>query len=133
MWLRLDARPFPSTGITPLLRYFGPLRLPLRSRPLRRYAAYSVRRSQSTRRMAPHGSHCWGGDGSLLFPRWLCQRSTPSTPLGSWGSPLQVLHPVHGLRLQPRDSAPSWSPRGGEISTRQAFAFMLRTAGLHLP
>src|SRR6266567_4471051 len=24
--------------------------------------------------MAPQGSHCWGGDGSLLFPRRLCQR-----------------------------------------------------------
>ncbi len=37
--------------------------------------AYRARRSQSTRRLAPHGAHCWGGDGSLLFPRWLCQRS----------------------------------------------------------
>ena len=43
-------------------------------------------------------------------------------PLRRWvlgGSSLQVLHPVHGLRLQPRDSAPSWSPHGGEITTRQ--------------
>src|SRR5262249_16596602 len=80
---------------------------------------YRVRRSQSTSRMAPDRSHCWGGDGSLLFPRWLYQRPTPPTPLGSWGLLFQVLHPVHGLRLQPRDSAPSWSPLGGEITTRQ--------------
>src|SRR5262245_42092829 len=58
--------------------------------------------------MAPQRSHCWGGDGSLLFPRWLCQRSTPSTPLGSSGLHLQVLHPFHGLRPWVQDSAPSW-------------------------
>ena len=68
----------------------------------------------------PRGSLCWGGVGSLLFPRWLCQRSTPSTPLGSSGLLLQALHPFHGLRPAPRGSAPSWSPFGGEISTRQA-------------
>jgi hypothetical protein len=35
--------------------------------------------------MAPQGSHCWGGDGSLLFPRRLSHRSTPLTPQGSSG------------------------------------------------
>ena len=75
---------------------------------------------ESTRRMAPHGSHCWGGDGSLLFPRRLCQRSTPSTPLGSSGLHLQALHPFRGLRLVTRDSAPSGLLAEPTLSTRQA-------------
>src|SRR5258708_7758593 len=41
----------------------------------------------------------------------LCQRSTPSTPLGSSGLLLQVLHPFPGLRPGRRDSAPSCSFR----------------------
>ena len=57
---------------------------------------------------------------SLLFPRRLCQRSTPSTPLGSSGLLLQVLHPFHGLRQGRRDSAPSLAPCAGSLSTRQA-------------
>jgi hypothetical protein len=101
-------------------RYYAPLRLPLRSHPLRRDAAYRDRRSQSTHRLAPHGSHCWGGDGSLLFPRWLCQRSMPSTPLGSLGLRLQVLRPFHGLRPWIQDSAPSWLLSEGCLTTRQA-------------
>src|SRR6266851_3631713 len=101
MWLRLDARPFPSTGVTPLRRYYGPLRLPLRSRPLHGDSAYRVRRSQATPEMAPQGSHCWGGDGHLLFPRWLSHHSTPSTPSGSSGLRFQVLDPFHGLRHPP--------------------------------
>ena len=96
-------------------RYCAPLRRPLRSHPLRRSAAYRARRSQSTRRFAPVGSHGWGGDGSLLFPRWLCQRSTPSTPLGSSGLHLQALHPFPGLRPAPRDSAPSWLLTEGDL------------------
>ena len=67
----------------------------------------------------PSGLFCWGGDGSLLFPRWLCQRSTPSTPLGSSGLPLQALHPFPGLRPGRRDSAPSCSLRSS-LTTRQA-------------
>src|SRR6266436_360038 len=117
-----QVRPLPSTRV--LLhgphRYYGPLRLPLRSHPFRRYAAYRARRSQATRELAPHGSLCWGGDGSLLFPRWLCQRSTPSTPLGSSGLLLQVLHPFPGLRPGRRDSAPSCSLAGSSRTTRQA-------------
>src|SRR5439155_1735270 len=101
-------------------RYCAPLRLPLRSRPLRRIAAYRARRSQATRELAPHGSHCWGEDGSLLFPRWLCQCSTPSTPLGSSGLHLQALHPFRGLRLVTRDSAPSGLLAEPTLSTRQA-------------
>src|SRR5216683_2720527 len=99
---------------------YEPLRLPLRSYPLRRLAAYRARRSQSTRRMAPHGSHCWGGDGPLLFPRRLCQRSTPPTPLGSSGLLVQDLHPFRGLRLDTRDSAPSLLLTEPILSTRQA-------------
>jgi hypothetical protein len=113
-------------------QYYGPLRLPLRSHPFRRYAAYRARRSQATRELAPHGSHCWGGDGSLLFPRRLCQRSTPSTPLGSSGLLLQALHPFPGLRPGPRDSAPSCLLAEGR-SRRGRLRFMLRTAGLHPP
>src|SRR5262245_8465981 len=101
-------------------QYCAPLRLPLRSHPLRRSAAYRARRSQSTQRMAPTASHCWGGDGSLLFPRWLCQRSTPSTPLGSSGLLLQGLHPFPGLRPWIRDSAPSWLLAEGNVPARQA-------------
>jgi hypothetical protein len=101
-------------------RYCAPLRLPLRSYPLRRCSAYRARRSQSTRRMAPAGSHCWGGDGSLLFPRWLCQRSTPSTPLGSSGLHLQALHPFRGLRPKAPGSAPCWPLTGLGFTTRQA-------------
>src|ERR1700730_16337013 len=70
--------------------------------------------------MAPSRSHCWGGDGSLLFPRWLCQRSTPSTPLGSSGLLFQALHPFLGLRLAPQDSAPSWLLAEWGFTTRQA-------------
>src|SRR5436190_7495206 len=44
--------PFPSTGVTPLPRSYGPLRLPLRSRPLHGDSAYRVRRSQATPEMA---------------------------------------------------------------------------------
>jgi len=111
---------FPPRALPRFVGTYEPLRLPLRARPLRRSAAYRVRRSQSTRRMAPHGSHCWGGDGSLLFPRWLCQRSTPSTPLGSSRLHFQALHPFHGLRLVRRDSAPSWLLAETILSTRQA-------------
>ena len=79
-------RPLPIHGHCPASSVpYGPLRLPLRSRPFHGDAAYRARRSQATRELAPHGSYCWGGDGSLLFPRWLCQRSTPSTPPGSSG------------------------------------------------
>ena len=101
-------------------RYCAPLRLPLRSHPFRRVTAYRARRSQATRELAPRGSHCWGGDGSLLFPRWLCRRSTPSTPLGSSGLHTQALHPFRGLRLVTRDSAPSGLRAEPTLSTRQA-------------
>jgi len=101
-------------------QYCAPLRLPLRSHPLRRDAAYRARRSQATRRLAPHGSHGWGRDGSLLFPRWLCQRSTPSTPLGSSRLQVQALHLFHGLRPSSQDSAPSWLLSEWGITTRQA-------------
>jgi hypothetical protein len=95
-------------------------------------STYRARRSQSTRRMAPHGSSCWGGDDSLLFPPWLCQRSTPSTPLGSWGLPFQALHPFRGLRPEERDSAPSCL-LAEVVFRRGRLRFMLRTAGLHPP
>ena len=123
----------PRVRLPRLHQYCAPLRLPLRSRPFRRYAAYRARRSQATHGMAPHGSHCWGGDGSLLFPRWLCQRSTPSTPLGSSGLLLQALHPFPGLRLRTRDSAPSWSPQRRGVHDAAGFASCCGPAGLHLP
>jgi hypothetical protein len=63
--------------------------------------------SWSTRRMALCGSHCQGGDGSLLFSLRLCQRSTPLTPLGSSELHIQELHSFHGLRLSIPGSAPS--------------------------
>ena len=118
-----------STG-SPVLRAV-PTAAPLSpTSPL--LTTYRARRSQSTRQLAPDGSHCWGGDGSLLFPRWLCQRSTPSTPLGSSGLHVQVLRPFHGLRPWIQDSAPSWLLSEGR-SRRGRLRFMLRTAGLHLP
>src|SRR6266542_2616466 len=101
-------------------QYYAPLRLPLRSHPLHRHPAYRARRSQATRRLAPHGSHCWGRDGSLLFPRWLYQRSTPSTPPGSSRLHLQALHLFHGLRPAPQGSAPSWLLAEWGFTTRQA-------------
>src|SRR6266545_6941348 len=61
-------------------QYYEPLRLPLRSPPLHGRPAYRARRSPSTSRSAPARSHGRGGDGPLLFPRRLCQRSAPSTP-----------------------------------------------------
>ncbi len=79
-----------------------------------------VRRSQSTPEMAPLGSRCWGGDGSLLFPRWLCQRSTLCTPLGPSGLHTQGLDPFHGLRQGERDSAPSGLLAEPKLSARQA-------------
>jgi hypothetical protein len=116
-----QVRPLPSSVV--LLprppQYYGPLRLPLRAHPLRRLAAYRARCSQATRELAPHGSHCWGGDGSLLFPRWLCQRSTPSTPLVLRGciskhfTPSLAFVRGDGTRLQ-------FAPCGGILSTRQA-------------
>jgi hypothetical protein len=114
-------RPLPIHGRCPAssVRY-GPLRLPLCSRPLHGDSAYRVRRSQSTPEMAPQGSRCWGRDGSLLFPRWLCQRSTPCTPLGSSGLQFQELDPFHGLRQGERDSAPSGLLAEPKLSTRQA-------------
>jgi len=111
---------FPPRALPRFVGTYEPLRLPLRARPLRRSTAYRVRRSQSTRRMAPHGSPCWGGDGPLLFPRRLCQRSTPPTPLGSSGLLVQDLHPFRGLRLDTRDSAPSLLLTEPILSTRQA-------------
>src|SRR5688572_15668251 len=69
---------------------------------------------------APQGSHGRGGDGSLLFPRRLSHRSAPLTPRGSWGLRLQALHPVLGLRPPNPGSAPRCSPRGANLSARQA-------------
>ena len=60
-----------------------------------------------------------GGDGSLLFPRWLSHHSTSSTPSGSSGLHLQALHPFHGLRPLSPGSAPDCAPRGATVSTRQ--------------
>jgi len=99
---------------------YGPLRLPLRTCPLHGDTAYRVRRSQSIPEMAPQGSHCWGRDGPLLFPRWLSHRSTPPTPQGSSGLHSQVLHPFHGLRRLHPGSAPCWPLAGEFIPTRQA-------------
>jgi hypothetical protein len=70
----LSVRPLRSTGITPLPRYYGPLRLP--TRPPRRLCLPSVRWafrppcrvSQALKREAPR----------LLFPRAL----SPTTPEG---------------------------------------------------
>ncbi len=68
--------------------------------------------------VALQGSHCWGGDGSLLFPRWLSHHSTPSTPPGSSGlhsklftpsmafaSTTQARLPVGPLRVVINDAA----------------------------
>jgi hypothetical protein len=76
------------------------------------FSAYRVRRSQSTPRLAPKRSHCWGGDGSLLFPRRLSHHSTPLTPPGSSGLHVQALHPFHGLRPLYPGSAPGCSLTG---------------------
>jgi hypothetical protein len=101
-------------------QYYGPLRLPLRSPPLHVHHAYRVRRSQSTHKLAPCGSHRWGGDGPLLFPRWLSRRSTPSTPQGSSVLHFQALHTFRGLRHVDPGSAPCWPLSGVRFSTRQA-------------
>ena len=69
--------------------------------------------------VALRGSHGWGGDGSLLFPRRLSHHSTSSTPPGSLGLHLQALHPVHGLRPPSPGSAPDCAPSGATVSTRQ--------------
>ena len=78
------------------------------------------------------GSHCWGGDGSLLFPRRLSHHSTSLTPPGSSGLHLQALHPFHGLRPIVPGSAPGCS-LAGILYRRGRLRFMLRTGGLHLP
>src|SRR5713226_10573731 len=104
-----------SSGRTPLPIHghypassvpYGPLRLPLRSHPFHGDAAYRARRSQATLEMAPQGSHCWGGDGPLLFPRRLSHRSTPSTPQGSSGLLSKFFTPSNGLHLSSPSSAP---------------------------
>ena len=84
-------------------------------------------------RVALQGSHCWGGDGSLLFPHRLSHRSMPSTPRGSSGLPLQALHPFPGLRLSAPGSAPRCPARAGSFFRRGRLRFMLRTGGLLLP
>src|SRR5713226_304879 len=132
MWLRLDARPFPSTGVTPLPRYFGPLRLPLRSCPLHGDTAYRARRSQAIPEMAPQGSHCWGGDGSLLFPRWLSHRSTPSTPQGSSGLHSKLLTPSMAFASGHQARLPV-DPLRGKSFRRGRLHLMLRTDELHPP
>jgi len=114
--------PFPPPGFCcpwPQ-QYYGPLRLPLRARPFHGDTAYRVRRSQSPRRLAHAEAHCWGGDGSLLFPRRLCHRSTPLTPQGSSVLHLQALHTFRGLRPTGPGSAPCSPPEGQPFSTRQA-------------
>src|SRR5439155_14351933 len=63
-------------------------------------------------RSAPERSHCWGGDGSLLFPRRLSHHSTSHTPPGSSGLHLQALHPFRGLRQIVPGSAPGCSLAG---------------------
>ena len=114
-------------------RYYGPLRLPLRSPPFRASSAYRVRRSQSTWRAGiPVRSHCWGGDGSLLFPRRLSHHSTSLTPPGSSGLHFQALHPFRGLRQIVPGSAPGCSLAGIPFR-RGRLRFMLRTGELHLP
>ncbi len=75
-------------------------------------SGYRAGRSQSTPPLAPERSHCWGGDGSLLFPRRLSHHSTSLTPPGSSGLHLQALHPFHGLRPLYPGSAPGWSLAG---------------------
>ena len=94
---------------------------------------YRARRSQSTRQLAPDGSHCWGGDGSLLFPRWLSHHSTPHTPQGSSGLRFQALHPFHGLRPHVPGSAPCWSPHGESVDDAAGFASCCGLVGCILP
>src|SRR5438105_375561 len=54
--------PFPPLGLCcpEPRRYYGPLRLPLRTRPFRGNAAYRAHRSPSPQRVAPTAAHCWG-------------------------------------------------------------------------
>jgi hypothetical protein len=93
------------------------------------YSAYRVRRSQSIPRAGcPVGSHCWGGDGSLLFPRRLSHHSTPLTPQGSSGLHFQALHPFRGLRPLYPGSAPCWSLTGSPIDAA-GFALCCGLAG----
>src|SRR4029077_1589590 len=92
--------PFPPLGLCcpEPQRYYGPLRLPLRAHRFHGDAAYTARCSQSPQRMAAAAAHCWGGDGSLLFPPRLCHRSAPLTPQGSSVLYVQGLHTFRGLR-----------------------------------
>jgi hypothetical protein len=88
--------------------------------------------SWSTRRVAACGSHCQGGDGSLLFPQRLYQRSAPLTPPGSSRLHLQVLHLFCCLRPLRPGSAPGCL-LAEKTSRRGRLRFILRTAGLHPP
>ena len=96
--------------------------------------AYRVRLSQSTPLAgSPQGSHCWGGDGPLLFPRRLSLRSTPHTPQGS--SVLLTPSSSHLPWPSPTDTrlGSLLAPFRGILLRRGRLRFMLRTRGLHSP
>src|SRR2546425_11284119 len=84
------------------------------------FSAYRVRRSQSTCSVRPtKRSHCWGGDGSLLFPRRLSHHSTSLTPPGSSGLHFQALHPFHRPSPDRARLGSRLLPCGHSITTRQ--------------
>src|SRR5437667_10728629 len=79
-------------------------------------SAYRVRRSQSTSSVGfTERSHCWGGDGALMFPRRLSHHSTSLTPPGYSGLHFQVLRTFRGLRPLYPGTAPCWSLAGPPI------------------
>ena len=116
------------------LQYCAPLRLPLRSYPLRRCATYRARCSQST--------HTDGTRRvSLLGRRRLSPVPTMAVPTfhalyaaGFFEAASPSASPLPWPSSMTPDSAPSClrSLRSG-VSRRGRLRFMLRTAGLHLP
>ena len=69
--------------------------------------------------------------GPLQFPPPPSERSMPHTPESPWRLHLQGLHRFRGLRPDfPGSALPLPRPKAGPLTTRQAFAFMLRTAQL---
>ena len=102
-------------------RYYGPLRLPLRSPPFRGYSAYRVRRSQSTPRVGTPRV-------SLLGRRRVSPVPTMAVPPFHVPLRRRVLRGCISKRFTPSmafassvpGSAPGWSPCGQFFTTRQA-------------
>jgi hypothetical protein len=108
----LKQRPFPHGEFCCLtgLQYYGLLRLLIRRPPGFRFLSLYQRLQQvrPADRMKP-----------LLFQRLLSPHPALPTPEGSSRLLLQVLRRFPGLRFRLRNSAPSCSPLGANISTLQ--------------